>query len=176
MKLNETVVALLTLMLLGGCNDSKQPQSKAIELEQLEERNGFAYKVDDPDPYTGKVVEFYEDGQKRSELNYVDGKQLGKQEGWLRNGHKTHEANFVIANGKLHEKYETWYKNGQKRSEKNFVDRKPHGKLEKWYENGQKMLEENYVDGKPHGKKIVWAENGNILKDVNYVDGVQVAR
>ena len=143
MKVNRTVVAMFAIVLLAIC-------SRSVSSEQLQEREGLIYEVSSPDPYTGKVEDFYENGQQRSEKNYVDGKQHGKQE--------------------------EWYESGQKWSQKNYVDGQEHGKYERWYENGQKMLEENYIDGKPHGKRIVWAENGKILAEINYVDGIQVER
>jgi antitoxin component YwqK of YwqJK toxin-antitoxin module len=143
MKLNRTLVAILAIVLLAVC-------SKSINSQQLQDREGLVYEVNDAEPYTGKLVVFHENGQKREERNYVDGKAQGKQE--------------------------EWYEDGQKWSEKNYLNGKEHGSYERWYENGQKMLEEHYIDGQPHGKRIVWAENGKILAEVNYVDGVLVER
>jgi len=143
MKLHRTVVAIFAIVLLALC-------ARSVNSQQLQDKEGLIYEVNNPDPYTGKVETFYENGQKMLEKHYVDGKQHGKQD--------------------------EWYEDGQKWSEKNYLNGKEHGSYERWYENGQKMLEEHYVDGKPHGKRIVWAENGKILAEVNYVDGVLVER
>ena len=70
----------------------------------------------------GKQVEWYENGQKRSEDNYKNGEREGKQEGW--------------------------YDNGQKMYEYNCKDGTMDGKQEKWHDNGQKEYERNYRDGK----------------------------
>jgi antitoxin component YwqK of YwqJK toxin-antitoxin module len=138
MRLNITVVALLALLLLGGC-------SKTIDPEKLQLRGNLSYEVNDPDPYSGKVVGFYENGQKLSEVNYVDGKPVGTEV--------------------------TWHENGQTRGEVSFVDGKKQGKYIFLDENGQKAYEVNYVDGKLQGESIQWAEDGHKHKETIWVDG-----
>ena len=75
-------------MLLGGC-------SKTVEYKQLQERGGIFYLVNDPDPYSGKSVGWYENGQKEGEIDYVDGKQHGKTGSWYENGQKEGEIDYV---------------------------------------------------------------------------------
>jgi antitoxin component YwqK of YwqJK toxin-antitoxin module len=122
MKLNMTVIAILAVLLLGGCFGSiTQEKTNTIDVEQRQVRNGTVYQASDLDPYTGVVTSFYQNGQKASEEYYVDGKKQGKSIGW--------------------------HENGQQKLEVNFVDGKEQGKAINWDKNGQKQLEINYVDG-----------------------------
>ena len=86
----------------------------------LQDRNGIKYEVNSEVGFTGKYVEYFENGQKRIEEHL----KLGK-----RNGLKT-----------------DWYENGQKKLEGNHKDGKADGFLVSWHENGQKMMESTFKD------------------------------
>ena len=107
--------AILTI----GCGEKK---SEDVNHDELEVREGVAYLKNSDSPYTGKVFEFHDNGQKKSEGNYKDGKVHGP---------------VVI-----------WYENGQKRSEGNYKDGKLHGDGRGWHENGQKNFESEWKNGK----------------------------
>ena len=128
-----------SFILLVGC-------TKVIDAEQLQERDGLYYQVNVSNPFTGTAQAFHENGQKRSESNYVDGKENGLTTSWYERGQKEFEINYV--DGKENGLVTTWYENGQKKSESNYVNDKKHGLWTHWSENGQKELEINYVDGK----------------------------
>ena len=49
--------------------------------------------------YTGPFKKWYNNGNKRVESNYVNGKRHGPFVGWYTNGNKREESNYV--NGKL---------------------------------------------------------------------------
>ena len=122
MKLCKTLVAIFTVMSLGGCFGSiTQEKTNTIDVTQRQVRNGLVYQDNDPNPYTGEITSFYTNGQKASEEYYVDGKKQGKAIGW--------------------------HDNGQKKLEASYVDGKEQGKAITWDENGQKLLEIDYVDG-----------------------------
>jgi antitoxin component YwqK of YwqJK toxin-antitoxin module len=131
MKLSKTFVALLAIGLLALC-------SRSVNSQQLEERDGLMYEINQLDPYSGKVETFYENGQKQIEAIYVDGREHGLRAAWYENGQKMLEKNYV--HGKPHGKKEEWYESGKKWSEKNYVDGKEHGKYERWYEMARRCL------------------------------------
>jgi len=89
--------------------------------------NGIVYCMHEGQPFTGIVMDRYENGQKKGEANLKDGKQDGK----------------MIA----------WFETGQKKREWNFKDGKLDGKVTKWNANGQIESEENYKDGKRQDDK-----------------------
>ena len=82
-----------------------------------------------------KWTEWYENGQKRAEGTYKDGRPNGKVTAWHENGQKG---------------YEGTYKDGE-------LD----GLSTTWYENGQKNFEVNYKDGELISEKE-WNEDGSI--------------
>ena len=55
-------------LLLGGCGGEA-----SINLTELEVREGISYLKGSDAPYTGKVFELHEDGQKKSEADMTNG-------------------------------------------------------------------------------------------------------
>jgi len=90
----------------------------------------------------GVITEYYENGQKRSEVTYKDGKEDGKWTRWHENGQKSGEGTYKS------------YENKYQLSE---LD----GLYTNWYENGQKRREETYKDGELISEKY-WNEDGSV--------------
>ena len=83
----------------------------------------IVFLLNETNPYTGKYLCKYDNGQKEKEGNYKNGKLDGK---WI-----------------------WWNKNGQKVRQKNYKNGKLDGKLVEWFQfNGQIKREENYKNGK----------------------------
>jgi antitoxin component YwqK of YwqJK toxin-antitoxin module len=118
--------AILTI----GCGEKK---SDGVNLDEWEVREGVVYLKNSDSPYTGKYFEFHDNGQKKSEENYKDGKSDGLSV--------------------------TWHENGQKEGEINFKDGKPDGLTVSWHENGQKMMESTFKDNEPISEKY-WNSKG----------------
>ena len=85
---------------------------------------------------------------------------------WYENGQKKSESNYK--DGKLNGKFTYWYENGQKMFEVNFIDGKYDGKVTQWYENGQIEREGFNEDGKSVGWWRFWLEDGQIDYVKNY--------
>ena len=85
-------------------------------------------------PYTGKIYELHENGQKKSESNYKDGEPVGQ---WLQ-----------------------WYDNGQKLFEQNFKDGYAVGVWTGWSANGQKWKEEHYMYEGILQSELYWNSKG----------------
>ena len=94
-------------------------------------------------PYTGKIYELHENGQKRFELNIKDG----------------------IADGLI----VVWFENGQKMSESNYKDGEPVGQWLQWYDNGQKFFEHNFKDGYAVGVWTWWHADGQKWREEHYM-------
>ena len=119
--------------------------------------------------WNGKFTSWYENGQISSEGNLKDDKYVGKWIEWEENGQIWSEGYYK--DDKKDGKWTSWTENGQKKSEENYKDDKKDGKWTSWTENGQKKSEENYKDGVLDGKSTSWNENGQKQKDANYKDG-----
>ena len=68
--MKNTILILISLLLLTGCMEEK-------EVTSLQERGGIKYEINSDVGFTGKYVEKYEDGQKKKEINYKEGKPDG---------------------------------------------------------------------------------------------------
>ncbi len=135
---------------------------------------------------------YWDNGQKKNEGNYKDGKKEGKWTGWHHDGSKNTEENYKkgkkdgfcflyhengeilfedhYIDGKKQGVQRHYSENGQITLESTCKDDKEVGKLNFWYENGQKELEGNYKDGRKDGKWTDWHENGQIHEEQNWKD------
>ena len=96
-------------------------------------------------PYTGRVFDFYENGQKKLNGRYRKGLMTGQWKYYYENGHKK-EVGI--------------YKDGEQE-----------GKWTYWFENGQKESEGKYEDGLRSAEWIFWNENGDLNRSIYYDDG-----
>ena len=60
----------------------------------LVNRKGVFYTNDTNKPYSGPVFSLYDDGKKKEEGNFKDGKQDGKATIWHENGQKSDEVTY----------------------------------------------------------------------------------
>jgi antitoxin component YwqK of YwqJK toxin-antitoxin module len=86
-----------------------------------------------------------------AEKNYIS---TGLWVYWYENGQKKAEGTFK--DGKLEGPYTSWYENGQKKAEANYKDGKLEGLVTLWYESGKKKSESTYNDGKQQGHSTTW--------------------
>ena len=167
------LLAISLPLLLGGCGEKEsvgevkpeepvaetKPKPEGVKKEELEFREGVVYLKGSDTPYTGKAFALYENGQKRAEENFKDGKPDGLQIYWHENGQKDGEGNFK--DGKMDGSWVYWYENGQKDGEGTYKDGKGDGLWTEWHENGQKSYEETYKDGKlVEGSEKWWNSKG----------------
>ena len=132
----------------GGKDESTsktKPELNGVPEEKIELREGIWYLKGLDTPFTGKVFSLHENGQKKYEGNFKDGKKDGISLGWQENGQKEFEEYYK--DGKLEGPSNAWYENGQKHTEANFKDGKPDGQSVMWHKNGQKHTEGNFKDG-----------------------------
>ena len=163
-----TLLSLAIALLMVGCG------GVLVDYSKLQNRNGVTYLPNEETPFTGRAERLYENGQKRIERNYKDGKRDGLYSSWYENGQKMSEVKHK--DGKADGLETVWYENGQWRRSGNHVDGKMDGVWTHWYENGQQRDELFYLGGyivsaivwKPDGEKCsmtdVKAGNGMVVK------------
>jgi TPR repeat protein len=118
------------------------------------------------EPPDGLVVRRYEDGQKKEEVNYKDGKPHGPYVHWHANGRKQAEGTF--RNGQPDGIEITWYENGQKKKEATHKE----GKLvtiQVWRPDGEKCPESKVLAGA--GALIGYHEDGTKCFRSTYENG-----
>ena len=166
---NVRLMSLVSAVFIFGLSCSEE---KEINSEQLQQRGDeLYYAVNKERPYSGKVVEFYESGQKRTERTFRNGKLHGLSTEWDSDGQKQHE--IIYKDGQQTGPYRTWYDNGQQEKEGAYKDGKEDGRWVFWYANGQKQKEGDYKDGKRKGQWNFWTQNGQKLETgkVTDIDG-----
>ena len=90
------------------------------------------------------------------------------------NGVKKMEAHYV--DGKLNGSSTLWNEYGQKIITVNYKEDKRHGLLTRWHNNGREKIEINYTDDKRDGEMTFWNENGEIKKTLTYNNGELVKK
>ena len=158
--MKKLLAAIFVALLMVGCGDV------TVDVEDLEYRNGVKYLPNEKTPFTGKAESFYENGQKKGEVNFKDGKEDGSATYWGENGQK--EAEGTYKEGKEDGLWTFWYENGQKKWEWNYKD----GKLWTaigWKPNGEKCPESNIKDW--NGVWVLYDDDGTVSHRRTYKDG-----
>jgi antitoxin component YwqK of YwqJK toxin-antitoxin module len=89
-------------------------------------------------PFTGIAYENFPNGQRQSEVTFIDG----------------------IKNGTTRE----WYPSGHLETEQHIVHGSKHGECREWFENGQLKIETTYEFGILVRKKV-WNETGELVQE-----------
>lgn len=116
----QPVIILMCLVLaLSGCE-------KVVDSDGIQTRDGIIYLPNSTTPFSGRVEDFFENGQMKIGATYKNGKLDGLARQWYENGQRHIEATFK--NGKLDGLVRNWYGNGQLKSENTYRNSKwrPH--------------------------------------------------
>ena len=119
----------------------------------------------------GLATVWYENGQKKAEFNWKDGRKNGLSNGWYEDGQKERESYWK--NGEMDGPFLSWHGNGNKRVETNWKDGRKNGVSTVWYESGKKKTESNWKDGLKNGSFTGWYENGQKNWESNWKEGVK---
>lgn len=128
--------------------------------EQMVSIIGFWYLNDKP--YSGRYIDYYNNGQIRSEGTLLDGALNGGETDYFRNGVKKSVINYKkgIRNGTCND----YYKNGQLMEARQYKD----GKLEKaiatYFVNGNVKDEIRLKKATLYDTSLSWHSNGKIRK------------
>lgn len=118
----------------------------------------------------GKMILFWPNGQKKTELHFINGLRHGPRASWYQNGQTWILGQFV--DGREHGTWTGWYQDGHKEQEYHFEHGAWHGTFTEWHRNEQKRREIEFVRGVRQGIETWWDEDGNVLRQIEYVDGV----
>ena len=118
-----------------------------------------------------KHVELYDNGNKKAEVFFKNGKMDGLFKGWYENGKKKSEKNFK--DGKRDGSSVMWYENGQKMEEIMCKNDQKDGLETQWYENGNKKLEANFINDKVLDY-VSWYEDGQKKSERYWVEEIKL--
>lgn len=111
-------------------------------------------------PYTGTVVYYFNNGNKKEELGCVNGHWKGRVRWWYESGKKAGEAT-MIAKDTWDGEYNEWFENGDPRVQTIFKAGKKDGKEIWWHESGQRRSVRTYKDGQKDGPAVGFFQDGS---------------
>jgi antitoxin component YwqK of YwqJK toxin-antitoxin module len=147
-----------------------------LTTDKLRYENDIAYGVDSVTPYTGTVIDYYDNGDKKLEEHYKNGKEDGLLVFWNNDGtwysDNTKGLEINYKSGKEDGKKIIWSKDGsQKLYEGDYSNNKLNGLAISWFKSGQKWQEQSYKNGDVDGDCIVWYKNGHKQSKSTYIQG-----
>ena len=116
-------------------------------INELQKRNGLTFSPNQKIPYTGEALD--NGWTERKTVLFTDG-VITRVTSWHENGQKKVESFYK--DGKLDGEFTCWDAFGQKKVESFYKDRKLDGEFTSWHGNGQKKVESFYKDGKLDGE------------------------
>ena len=158
------LLPILFVLIITSC-------SKEIPSDQLVERNGVSYQVNQENPFTGLTLSYHPNGQLKSRVKYKNGLKDGLTETFNQNGQILESTNFKenIENGP----FELFHENGQLQIKGIMNNGLPSdGQLERFYENGSLESRMNFKDGQQDGPFEIFYETGQIKIKGNVISEV----
>jgi len=140
-----------------------------INITELERVDGLWTKKGESKPYNGDFKETFEDGKTKGTGKFVDGQLEGLRIQYFPNGNKRTEKNYKDAYP--HGTAKEFYENGTLKQIGEFVNNKESGVWLIYYPSGNKHVESTFVDGVQQGKYIELSENGALIAQYYFRDG-----
>ncbi|UCE60996.1 MAG: toxin-antitoxin system YwqK family antitoxin [Phycisphaerales bacterium] len=119
----------------------------------------------------GLTTQFWDNGQKKLEMQYDCGVRHGPRHSWYEDGSQWAVGEFL--NGKDHGTWTVWYSDGSKSQEFTMIEGAWHGKHTVWHPNGKVRSEVVWDHGRRQGPVRYWDEYGNLIKEDHYVDNIR---
>jgi antitoxin component YwqK of YwqJK toxin-antitoxin module len=119
---------------------------------------------------TGVWIEYYPNGNKKSELTFVNNRPNGHAIMYNENGTKAEEGTWVGT--RWTGEYHLYYEDGTERQAFNYNQLgQRDGKQVYKHPNGKTAIEVDMKNGKESGWKKEYDENGNLIRETYYNDG-----
>ena len=156
--------------------EDNQPEPPTEKIEVVEEhwpggaiRLRREIKLDEkgePVPH-GVTTKWWESGEKKSELWFVNGIRHGPRLAWYRTGQTWSEGAYQ--HGKASGTWTVWDREGKREREWSYDDAGAyHHMFTLWHTNGTKRMEFEFDHGQKQGFETVWDEAGNIVLEIDY--------
>ncbi len=143
-------------------------EEEARTFNQVEERAGLIYQKDAELPFSGQIIDRYDNKRLRETMTIKKGLQHGERITWYENGNKKSETNYK--SGLESGRYTLWYESGDIMEQGFKTDGKLNGKVTEWFRSGKQKSEIEYVHGIPSGTFTVWYENGRLREKGSFLE------
>ena len=186
-----TILSILFFFMFGCSGPTIKSTSDGLEyLEKPKYR--FASETIRPGiinykgtPFSGTFIDYYKNGQLKSEGKYNEGKAEGLWKFYHNNSQlKSEKGTGKVYFDDLNLSYEgefnngkkvgLWkgdHENGQLKSEGNYKENEKEGLWTEYWKNGQIDRKKNYKDGRLDGPDISYTRGGKLAWEYNYKNG-----
>lgn len=122
-----------------------------------------------PSPVRTTVVERYDNGRIKREVQYRNGKLDGVMRGWYENGAIEFERQY--RDGEENGEHRGWYADGARRFVYHYAHGLSEGEQRQWFDNGLPLTWFNHVRGHEVGLQRMWNADGTIRSSYAVRDG-----
>jgi hypothetical protein len=124
---------------------------------------GVLYSVKNNAPCTGVLVDFYPNGQKKSEITYTDGYREGGAQWWTISGRLKHIRNYH--RGQLNGIWTQYYDGYVQKRQEQIYDNGTEIMRRGWWPNGMKKFEVTFLNGEEKSRQS-WDESGAPIRGI----------
>ena len=157
------ILLILCLVFLVSCSQ------KEVTSDQIVEKQELVYEVNSTTPFTGVIVDYHDNGELWSSINYKDGKREGLYETYYANGQL--QVKETYKNDLQHGEFLLFYENGQVWLKGTFKYGLEQGEFLNFHENGQLSVRDYRKYGKVEGLYEIYYDNGQLKEKGSYEDG-----
>jgi len=165
-EMKKILLTILPLLLFVGC--SKKP----VDEVALIEKEGVKYLSNSIEPFSGEVMIYYPNGEKKYSGLYENGvlvkiKTFNTKDDLVVYDNETaSSADFDdTSNSEIITEY---YNNDRIRLKGFKIEGEYWGDFTEWYENGSIKSEKTYVSGTLSGPYKIWYKNGELKEEWNF--------
>ncbi len=147
----------------------EEPSLPEVEFSALGKVGDRLHLRGEEEPFNGRMVRFYEDGQRQSRSEVREGALHGLSEGWYPDG--TPEVREFFRDGVSHGTRIRWHPDGTMASRAPIVDGEIHGLFERWHPNGRLHQQITMEHGRAHGPSTSYYPSGYLQARVEMDNG-----
>jgi len=122
-----------------------------LETSTYTDGEGRLYSAQNKTLLTGTLVAFHRAGQKKYEINYIEGLREGSAQWWTSNGQLKHLRNYH--KGKLSGSWLQYYKDSEQKQQEQVYDNGVEIMRRGWWPNGSKKFEIVFENGEEKSRQ-----------------------
>ena len=143
----------------SSSNDTPKPtlvipplgEQEILETSTYTSPDGELYSIQNKTPITGTLVAFYHAGQKKYEINYIEGLREGSAQWWTSSGQLKHLRNYH--KGQLSGSQVEYYEGSDQKRQEQIYDNGVEIMRLGWWPNGSKKFEVAFENGEEKSRQ-----------------------
>ena len=145
MTKTKRLLIFISFLFLTACENKPE----VIVGSLLINNEGINYHLETSQAFTGRAEWFYDNGQLKTYINFVDGKRNGLNEDFYEDGKLAERSSYI--DGKRNGLHEEYYQNGRLMERRHYVYGKGNGLWERFSEEGTMVSSKYYKNGSETG-------------------------